>query len=254
MAETIAILKDTPIPTLMIIGGIALLVLSVVTSISDKVKVAPERQKWAWIAGLILVVIGAALFLIEPGENPVEPGATPTTIRQATATQAIATSMPTATLGGTAVVACTTGPDYFAEYWLARINQLGCPLAANSGGLKITQQSFEHGWMFGREDTLTIYVFYSDHKFETFPDTWARGQDEYSCPDISVSQTPPTPRQGFGKIWCQSETLRRNLGLAIDAEQAINATLQIFENGVIFQVKKDIFLLDEGDQTWEQLK
>ncbi|MFC1878436.1 hypothetical protein ACFLZW_00845 [Chloroflexota bacterium] len=259
MAETLLILKDTPIPTLMILGGIALLVLSVVSSISDKVKVAPERQKWAGIAGLILIVIGTALYLIQPAGSAPAATSTPVVTSRATATQKEATGTPIASVTlpaatVTVVTNCANQPAYFEEYWSERIAQLGCPLAAQAGGYKITQQSFENGWMFGRPNILSIYVLLDDRSYQVFNDTWKSDQDIYSCPDTAVSQTPPTPRYGFGLVWCNSQAVRSGLGLATAAEQSLSATLQAFDNGLIFEVKKDIFLLDERQESWEQLK
>ena len=63
MTEILSLLKDTPFPTFLVVGGIALLILSVTTNISNKVQVAKERQKWSGILGVILVTIGIFLYL-----------------------------------------------------------------------------------------------------------------------------------------------------------------------------------------------
>lgn len=263
MAETLNVLKDTPIPTLMIIGGIALLVLSVATHIGNKVTVARERQTWAWIAGALLIVVGTTLYVIEPQESAEKETQTPapmaTETRPAAAT-ATRTASPAATTEALlasdtpAVLGCAAQPRYFVEYWSARLLSLGCPLSANTGGTKITQQPFEDGWMFGHDELLTIWVLLDDHSYETFENTWVKGDDEYSCPELSPSRTPPTPGFGFGRVWCENEGVRQGLGLATDVEQTSNALVQIFERGLIFEVKKQIFLLDEDDGVWEQLK
>ena len=104
MAETLAVLKDTPIPTLLILGGIALLVLSVATNVAGKLPVARDRQKWAGIAGLILVAVGVFLHLYKP-EIPASPTPTPfpsattaslATMAAPTPTEIAPTSAPTA--------------------------------------------------------------------------------------------------------------------------------------------------------------
>ncbi len=258
MAETLSILKDTPIPTLMILGGIALLVLSVASSIGGKVKVNRDRQKWSGITGLLLVLIGVLLYVVRPAS--VTGGATtPTAIAvvtmepSPTSTPDLPTRVPSQTPTLPPAIACLTPPQYFAEYWSGRVAQLGCPLSANAGGFQMYQQAFEHGWMIRREDTLSIYVLYSDRSYQVAQDTWEKGQPEYSCPQVATSKTPPTPRNFFGKIWCQ-EDVRSRLGSATDAEQAMNAILQSFDHGLIFQLKKQLFVLVDTSNTWEQLE
>jgi len=235
MIEAFAILKDTPIPTLMVLGGFALLVLSVATRISDKIELAPERQQSAWIAGLVLVVIGSILFLVRPGENTV----TPSTIQTGSATQPM--------------IVCSDSPDHFSAHWQAHINQLGCPLSNGSGEMVLTRQEFERGRMIGREDLTLIYALLDEHTYQKLQDTWNESQAEYSCPETSPSETPPTPRKGFGKAWCSSETLRAMIGFTTGIEETYGVVWQNFEGGAIFEIYGEIYLLDQAKSTWELL-
>lgn len=230
MVEALSILKDTPIPTLLILGGILLLVLSVATNVGKKVQVAKERQKWAALAGLLLIMVGTFLYLYPA---PSTAGGAPT---------------PAAT----SLVNCGRQPDNFADLWSGRAALLGCPLAGNT--LKMTQQTFEHGWMISRQDTNTIYVLLSTHSYQTFIETWAKSEPEYRCPEVSVSTTPPTPRNAFGKVWCSQQTVRDGLGLATEVEVTANAALQAFEHGLIFEIRRKVFMLVESSSSWEQLK
>ena len=241
MVEALSILKDTPIPTLLILGGIALLVLSVATNIANKVQVAKERQKWSGIFGLILIVLGAFLYLL-PTTSPVVVNPTPV----------VASPEPPQATAAPTIISCGSQPANFADLWSGRAALLGCPLAGNT--LKMTQQTFEHGWMISRQDTGAIYVLFSTHNYQAFNETWAKSEPVYSCPELAKSTTPPTPRNAFGKVWCSQQTVRDGLGLATEAEVTANAALQAFEHGLIFEIRRQVFMLVESSSSWEQLK
>jgi hypothetical protein len=51
MESVIAVLKDTPIPTILVIAGIAFLLLAIAGQLAGRIVVAPERQRWAAIIG-----------------------------------------------------------------------------------------------------------------------------------------------------------------------------------------------------------
>jgi hypothetical protein len=61
MDSVIAALKDTPIPTILVVAGIAFLLLAVAGQIAGRIVVAPERQRWSAIIGGGLLAIGVAL-------------------------------------------------------------------------------------------------------------------------------------------------------------------------------------------------
>ena len=61
MESVIAALKDTPIPTLLLVAGIVLLLLSIAGQLAGRIAVPPERQRWAAIIGSVLLVTGLAL-------------------------------------------------------------------------------------------------------------------------------------------------------------------------------------------------
>jgi len=69
--EILTVLKDTPIPTILVVGGIFFLALSIVTQIGGKIKVSRKRQNTSIAIGAVLLVIGIALYLIPaPGNGP----------------------------------------------------------------------------------------------------------------------------------------------------------------------------------------
>jgi hypothetical protein len=63
MESIITALKDTPIPTIMVVAGIVFLLLAVAGQLAGRIVVAPERQRWAAIIGGGLLVIGLALHI-----------------------------------------------------------------------------------------------------------------------------------------------------------------------------------------------
>jgi hypothetical protein len=66
MAAVLEALKDFPIPTILVIAGIAFLLLSIAGQLAGRIAVPPERQRQAAIIGSILLVSGVALFIVPP--------------------------------------------------------------------------------------------------------------------------------------------------------------------------------------------
>jgi hypothetical protein len=66
MDGIITALKETPIPTILVIAGIAFLLLSIAGQLAGRIAVPPERQRWAAVVGSILLVAGVALYIIPP--------------------------------------------------------------------------------------------------------------------------------------------------------------------------------------------
>jgi len=84
--------------------------------------------------------------------------------------------------------------------------------------------------MFWREDNDRIAVLYNNGSWAWHRDIWNEGDPEYSCPDTNTpAQSPPTPRQGFGKIWCTYPTVRRGLGWATDYKRGFHGAVQGFD-------------------------
>ena len=207
----------------------------------------------------VTVIVTVVLTPTPVPATPAPPAAA--TLTQATATQAPATSAPTVTAmpatstkapasptsapSATAVVG-TPGPsptpcpntisvggDFAQAYTTAKLQQgLGCP-TAGATTLKTSFQPFEHGIMFWRDDTRHVYALSgTDNTWHEYADTWVDGEPEYSCPDASTpSTTPPTPRRGFGKVWCTQTDARSKLGKALGDEKGYDRTVQDFQGG-----------------------
>lgn len=57
-------LQDTPVPNLLVIGGFILLILAFAGKVGAFVELPPNRQKWAGIIGVFLLVFGIGLFAL----------------------------------------------------------------------------------------------------------------------------------------------------------------------------------------------
>jgi hypothetical protein len=77
MENIVAALKDTPIPTILVIAGIVFLLLSIAGQLAGRIAVPPERQRQAAIIGALLVVVGVAIHVVPPRLIPPEPQGVP---------------------------------------------------------------------------------------------------------------------------------------------------------------------------------
>src|SRR5918996_5922157 len=64
MGSIVAALKDTPIPTILVIAGIVFLILAIAGQLAGRITVAPERQRWAAIIGCVLITVVVALYVV----------------------------------------------------------------------------------------------------------------------------------------------------------------------------------------------
>ena len=64
MENVFTALKDTPIPTILVIGGLLFLLLSMAGQLIGHIVVPPERQRWAAVAGAVLLLAGIGLHVI----------------------------------------------------------------------------------------------------------------------------------------------------------------------------------------------
>ena len=96
----------------------------------------------------------------------------------------------------------------------------------------MAEESFNGGKMFWREDTDRIYAVYYNSTWGSYADIWYEGDPEFSCGSPS---SPPTPKRGFGKIWCTYANVQSGLGNATDHEWGASGVVQLFENGFMLQ-------------------
>ena len=176
-----------------------------------------------------------------PVDTP-QPTATPTTTRPPTSTPF---PSPTPTPPCPAV----SGP--FAGMWAELQNRLGCA----TGSLGVTDaadEPFQGGWMYWRKDAATMYAIYRGGIWESHADRWREGDPEFSCPDADTpSESPPTPKRGFGRVWCSVPSVRQGLGAATEGERGLQVTVQSFERGLIMLTDRGTWIL-YADGTWER--
>ncbi|CAJ7135601.1 Uncharacterised protein [Burkholderia pseudomallei] len=61
MDSVLNALKDTPVPTILVVAGVFFLLLSVVDKLAGRINVAPDLRKRATLIGLCLLVAGIGL-------------------------------------------------------------------------------------------------------------------------------------------------------------------------------------------------
>lgn len=100
MDTLIAVLKDTPIPTILVISGIIFLFLALAGSVAGKLEMPPARQKWSAMVSFILLTAGMLLYITPgvpqsgvPQSSEAAPSATPLPVA---ATQPAAATQPVA--------------------------------------------------------------------------------------------------------------------------------------------------------------
>ena len=206
----------------------------------------PTSATSSFVATTVASPPTSVSFLL-PTSTPLPPP-TSTPLPPPTSTP-LPTATPSPTMPPTAACPAVSGP--FASIWSSRYTRLGCALNAAHSPL-MAQERFEGGMMFWREDTDRIAVLYYDGSWALYQDIWNEGEPEYSCPDIAPSSSPPTPRRGFGKIWCTYSPVRSGLGSALEGERGFyGGTVQDFEYGTIIRTEVGDTYVMYADGRWE---
>jgi hypothetical protein len=202
---------------------------------------------------------------VEPAPEVSTPTANPEPSEQA----AVPVTVTVAANGSTAVIVplevdegtnCAIESNLDLAGYLDLEQQMGCsldiatfnPIAINEFGPGPEYDRF----MLWFSDEKLIYVLYPDNTWETFPDTWEEGDATFSCNPLGgEAESPPLPRRGFGKLWCNNENLQEVMG-TVEREERLcqHAVLQRFETGRLLACFEDASiryfrLLD--NQTWD---
>jgi hypothetical protein len=99
--EYIQLLRDTPLPTILTVGGIIFLLLSVLQKAGTQIETRPGKDAFAIITGVILLLSGVSLYLVPPTQpnNPTVAPLSPTSPlpQPSNADSSIATMSPNTT-------------------------------------------------------------------------------------------------------------------------------------------------------------
>jgi hypothetical protein len=96
MKDILLALEGTPLPTFLVIGGLALIVLALAGGFSDKIAIPPQRQRLTGILGSIFVLLGVILYMQAPAPAEEAQDIVPTP-PPATAVGSAPTAVPTPT-------------------------------------------------------------------------------------------------------------------------------------------------------------
>ena len=143
----------------------------------------------------------------------------------------------------------------FATLWIARRDVLGCATGAATSG-QIVEQNFIGGQMVWREplDAGQAVILYRNGTSRIVKHApVVEGSPEFSCLDADTpAECPPTPKRGFGQIWCDAPDVRQQLRAALDCERSYTGWLQQFEQGFALLSDNGLVYLMYSDGHWER--
>jgi hypothetical protein len=161
----------------------------------------------------------------------------------------------TSTPSPTDTPACPTVQGPFADAWAARRDRLGCAEGGAFSGL-MAEETFEGGKMFWREplDTAQALIAFNNGTWRIFQHApFVEGSPEFPCADADTpAQCPPTPKRGFGAMWCDIPEIRNGLGNALDCERGYQGTFQLFDRGSALRTDTGAVYLFFDDGRWER--
>ena len=103
---------------------------------------------------------------------------------------------------------------------------------------------------------MQIYVLFPEGTVQVYPDTWTNDMPEFACnPTPRDPASPPLPRRGFGKVWCENADVRDRMGLiAVEERLCQHAVTQEFEQGRVVACFEDATIRYYrllNDNTWQ---
>ena len=210
---------------------------------------------------------GAAI-VAQPSPQPtntVLPAAAQTATTDAATAQALAllptaapptaTPEPTYTPLPTPTPRCPVVEGPFAAEWAAHEERLGCALGqpiSHSGA----EERFEFGLMFWRSDAIDYgqaLVAFNNGTWRIFEHApFVEGSPDFKCTDANTPpECPPTPKRGFGMMWCDIGAIRGGLGNAVECERPYSGLQQPFQHGFLLRTASGTFVF-LNDGTWQQ--
>lgn len=213
----------------------------------------------------VVVAAQSATPTLVPTATTARPTATATALSQSpitTTTQPLTGTTAVTTAVVAATETCATEADIALANYPDRQQWLGCalgpaifdPVAINEFG---PGPDFDRFMLwFSHEEQ--IYVLRPDKRWQVYPDTWTEDQPTFVCNPLAGEATsPPLPRRGFGKLWCQEAGLQELMGTISREERLCQHTvLQSFQNGRLLACYEDATIryfriMDDG--VWDQV-
>ncbi|MEW5939503.1 MAG: hypothetical protein AB1750_07570, partial [Chloroflexota bacterium] len=134
---------------------------------------------------------------------------------------------------------------------------LGAKMMPEPSCIWSSHQLFEGGEMIWRADILyptDIYVLFSSGQLDAFKSNYKSGSPLQSCSIGTPTKDRLQPILGFGKVWCDNQQVKRELGYAISEEKALYRGIQTFENGWLILINNDVYALIETEKKWESVR
>jgi len=162
---------------------------------------------------------------------------------------------PTSASPPASTPACLVVDGPFAAAWSLVQREIGCAVGNAIDGL-IAEENFEGGKMFWREpiDHAQALVLFNDGTWRIFAHSpYIEGSPEFPCVDANTpAQCPPTPKRGFGTMWCDIAEIRNGLGNATDCERGYRGWMQQFDGGFMLQSDTGVTYVFYNDGRWER--
>ena len=166
-----------------------------------------------------------------------------------------ATPVPTYTPQPTPTPRCPVVEGPFASEWAAYEERLGCALgqpSRHSGA----EERFEFGLMFWRSDAIDYgqaLVAFNNGAWRIFEHApFVEGSPDFRCLDANTpAECPPTPKRGFGMMWCDIPAIRSGLGNATECERPYDGLQQTFQQGFLLRTDSGTFIF-LNDGTWQR--
>ena len=189
----------------------------------------------------------------EPAHTPT-PVPTSTPRPQHTPTP-LSTSTPVPAPSPTPTASCPAVSGPFAAVWNAVKDRTGCATSAAIEGL-VAEENFDGGKMFWREplDYAQVMMLLNNGTWQIVKHApFVEGSPDFKCPDANTPERcPPTPKRGFGMVWCDVPHVRSSLGNATDCERGYRGTMQTFDRGSVLRSDDGTIYVFYAGGGWER--
>ena len=101
-----------------------------------------------------------------------------------------------------------------------------------------------------------IYTLFPDGAWRAYVDAWTEEMPDFTCNPLAGDPTsPPLPRRGFGKVWCDNPDVRDTMGtITVEERLCQHSVIQMFERGRVIACFEDAtirYFKLFNDNTWQ---